>query len=999
MSEDQTIEKRKDKLLSVFKNKETPLLVKILAIATIVLFFVTFIRFLNLSFPVVTTLSVISWFLLALAFLIATALVYFKKDKFAFAPVLLWLVWINVYIRSLPMATNPTTGKPYLWDMTQNNWTLGPDLDPFVFLRYAKLIVEKGFLPNMDYMRYVPNGYPTHAETTLLSQSIAWLYDILKIFSSNVTVEYAGVLLPVVASVFAALGFFLLVRKIFEEKGRLQSNIMGLLGAAFMITLPSLLPRTIAGIPEKESLGFGLMFFAFYFFVAALRSEKTRNNIILGVLAGLFTGLMGQIWGGVLFIYIAIAITGLIIFILEKVDKKEITIYASWLIGSLIFWLPFTKRMTFTSFFTSSSTLPAVIVLILFAIYYILFKTKVKESKILHNKTVKKIPPVILVLIVFAIIALFVPILIGIIRLGIGIIPQSDALNSFDKNVLDKFDLEIFTNMYHEILSKLTNPYSERHALTVAENKEPYFDEWKSSFGPAVLDNIPLFFWLFFIGAIYLFYETLRPLKSKERWILTGSFTFFLIALVFSRSSTSSILNGDSTISKILYVFGYLALAASILYILYLKYKEGDHNKFKEIRPEYLFVFALIFVGIIAGRNAIRFIMVLAPIAVIPLVYLLVRICSESFNKKRDELVKMLLVLFAIIIILGSGYTLYYNYRVSEATSQSYVPSSYTVQWQEAMAWVRENTPTNAVFGHWWDYGYWVQSIGERATMLDGSNSINYWNYLMGRYVLTGENESSALEVLYNHNVTYFLIDSTDIGKYSAYASIGSDEKYDRLSWISTFLLDDSQTHETTNQTIQVYTGGTLFDEDLILNDSGKQVLLPKQKAGVGAILVPFETLKNKNSSYAQPSVVIVYQGKQYQENLRYLYIDNKLIDFKTGISGCAYIFQSLDVSGQQVSANNYGAAMYLSPRNMRALWVHLYLLREGKNFELVHTQANPIVASLRSQGMNLSDIIYYQGVQGPIKIWKVNYTGKETYQEEYMRTDFPESIKQRNFA
>ena len=25
------------------------------------------------------------------------------------------------------------------------------------------------------------------------------------------------------------------------------------------------------------------------------------------------------------------------------------------------------------------------------------------------------------------------------------------------------------------------------------------------------------------------------------------------------------------------------------------------------------------------------------------------------------------------------------------------------------MSWVRENTPEESIFVHWWDYGYWVQ--------------------------------------------------------------------------------------------------------------------------------------------------------------------------------------------------------------------------------------------------------------------------------------------------
>ena len=172
------------------------------------------------------------------------------------------------------------------------------------------------------------------------------------------------------------------------------------------------------------------------------------------------------------------------------------------------------------------------------------------------------------------------------------------------------------------------------------------------------------------------------------------------------------------------------------------------------------------------------------------------------------------------------------------AQAYNFIPSSYNIQWQKAMSWVRDNTPSNAAFSHWWDYGYWVQSIGKRATMVDGGNAITYWNYLIGRHVLTGDNQDDALELLYNHNISYFLIDSTDIGKYTAFSSIGSDENFDRYSFISPFLLDESRTQETNNMTLYIYPGGIGLDEDLIINQNGREILLPANSAGVGAIVV-----------------------------------------------------------------------------------------------------------------------------------------------------------------
>ena len=878
---------------------------------------------------------------------------FFKRkfNWFVYA-VMAIILWINIKIRTLPMKINPSTGVPFLWDITRNNWTLGPDLDPFFFLRWAKTIVEQGVLPLIDTMRYVPVGYETLNSTTLLPHMIASLYKFLHFFSDKITVEYAAVIFPVIASIFTTIAFFLLVKQIFQNKGKKVSSIISLIATAFLVTLPSLLSRTIAGIPEKESIAFGLMFFAFYLFLSAWKSEKTWKALTLGILAGLFTALMGLIWGGVIFVFTTIAITGFLAFVLGKIDKNKIIVYSGWIISSMIFWIPFTSRTNLYTFFTSSTTGAALIVWSFIIIYFALFETKLQKIKILQNR---KIPKTIL--------TIFISLLILFILSSIFIGPK------------------VLVNIGGNVITQLSNPYSDRLAFTVAENKQPFFSDWKGSFGPLV-QNIPIFFWLFFVGSIFLFYEMIRKL-NKGKIILTTSYVFFLLAIVFSRTSSTSVFNGESVLSILFYISGFLILIGSLCYVYY---KNDEKEVFKNIKFEYLFIFSLIFVGIIAGRSGIRLIMMLAPVAVIPLSYLAF-LAGKGIMKKREGLAKIFFIIFAILILISVSYTLFYNYKVSEITAENHIPTAYTYQWQNAMAWVRENTLKEAVFGSWWDYGYWIQTMGERATMLDGGNSISYWNYLMGRYVLTANNESEALGLLYNHNVTHFLIDSTDIGKYPAYSNIGSDEDYDKYSWIGTFILDGAQTQETSTKITNIYVGGVSLDADLIIDD-GKE-LLPKSVAGVGALVV---SITNKGE-LEQPFAIMVYEGKQYQIKLRYLFYNEEIIDFGSGIEGGMYIIPSLIETGQGIQISSYGAAMYLSPKNMGALWVRMYLLEEGENFELVHSEPNNVVNELRNQGLTIPDIIYFQGVRGPIKIWKVNYTGNEKYNEEYLQRNYPERL------
>ena len=57
-------------------------------------------------------------------------------------------------------------------------------------------------------------------------------------------------------------------------------------------------------------------------------------------------------------------------------------------------------------------------------------------------------------------------------------------------------------------------------------------------------------------------------------------------------------------------------------------------------------------------------------------------------------------------------------------------------------------------------------------------------------------------------------------------------------------------------------------------------------------------------------------------------------------------------------------------------------------NFKLVHSEANLIIDDLNKQGVNLPEFVYYQGVQGPIKIWEISYIGNEKLDEKYISKD-----------
>ncbi len=889
-----------------------------------------------------------------------------KKKDWIYYLILSFIVFIGVYIR--------TRNIPKLKDITTGTWTLGPDLDPFLFLRWAKYIVEHGKLFLIDTMRSVPlaeicsgsqcNAVNTMREMTLLPYMMAWLHNFLAIFSKDITVTYSAIIFPVFMFGLTTIAFFLFARKIFYKQNKKTRNIIALISTAFFVVIPSLISRTIAGIPEKESAGFFFMFIAFYFFLEAFTSKKLKRGIIFGVLAGIMTAGMGLTWGGVGYIFISISMAVIFSFLLGKITKKRFYVFTVWFVSFMILMILFSARYSFMTLMTSTSSGLVFLAFFILLIDFILFKKKlIKIPEKIRGRLPDRIISLLIAIIILA--------LLSTIFFGFSFIP--DKVTNFVDQTVHPLDVG-------------------RFGVTVAENRQPYFiNDWKNDFGP-VQWGIPLFFWLFFIGSVFLFNYMIQSLSKKEKIILTFGYVIFLLGLIFSKYSSGSILNGQSTLSMIVYFGGVIAFISLFGYFYYKRYKNGELSVFKEFEFSYILYFIILAMAIMGARGAIRLIMVLASVSPIAVGFLIV-MGWKNYFKKRDETKRLFIGVLVLIILIASLFTFWVYYNQDKAMTQNFAPNSYQWQWQKAMSWVRENTPTTAVFAHWWDYGYWVQSIGERATVLDGGNAVAYWNHFMGRHVLTGSDERTALEFLYTHNTTHLLIDSTEIGKYTAFSSIGSDESYDRYSWISTFLMDAAQTQEIKDTIIQVYPGGTLVDEDIVLNVDGTEVLIPNKQAGIGAIIVKIE--KDK---LLQPEVVFVYNGRQYNEPLRYAYFVGELYDFKSGLDAGVFLFPKLEINGGSLSSNPSGAAFYLSGRVINSQLARLYLFgQESDYFKIAHVESSIFINDLKSQGVEMGEFVYYNGFQGPIKIWRVEYPSDIQLNLSYLDIKYPKELQVAN--
>ena len=348
--------------------------------------------------------------------------------------------------------------------------------------------------------------------------------------------------------------------------------------------------------------------------------------------------------------------------------------------------------------------------------------------------------------------------------------------------------------------------------------------------------------------------------------------------------------------------------------------------------------------------------------------YLIIKVADYIPNLK-DKSFKIVGYAFLIFItyILLSGFA---KASIGQAT---YTGPSYNQQWQVAGDWARQNIPEDAVFAHWWDYGYWVQTGFGRATITDGGNAMGSWNHFVGRHLLTTPDEDDALEFLLSHNVTHLLMISDEIGKYTAFSSIGADENYDRYSWIPTLTMDPKNMQETRNETVYIFNGGFVLDDDFIYENQ----LFPGRQAGIGAFLFPVQQLNDQQIIIKQPTAILVYNNNQVNVPLECVFFNGREINFeKPGLKGCLRIIPKIDDN----KMNPMGAALYLSEDVRNSLFTQLYLFdKQSDSFKVVYDD---------SQGMPLS--LYNGRLIGPLKIWGVTYPDYIEPNPIYLSANYP---------
>jgi len=151
-----------------------------------------------------------------------------------------------------------------------------------------------------------------------------------------------------------------------------------------------------------------------------------------------------------------------------------------------------------------------------------------------------------------------------------------------------------------------------------------------------------------------------------------------------------------------------------------------------------------------------------------------------------------IVILFVIPLVLPDDNTWvsWSDFAPSILTGGAATYSDTSSDWIEAMAWLKQNSEPDSVVAAWWDYGYWITTLSDRASLVDNATLIDWQINKMG-YVLITTPESSwhILNSHYTEDVSEFLSDDfiKTLPRIHYETDLGIIDTMDPITWQQNF--------------------------------------------------------------------------------------------------------------------------------------------------------------------------------------------------------------------
>ena len=150
---------------------------------------------------------------------------------------------------------------------------------------------------------------------------------------------------------------------------------------------------------------------------------------------------------------------------------------------------------------------------------------------------------------------------------------------------------------------------------------------------------------------------------------------------------------------------------------------------------------------------------------------------KQNFTKIIFPTVIIILFIIPVTMPEGNSWLGWADFPPSILNGGSSFTQFTSNDWKDAMTWLKENTPEDAIIASWWDYGYWITTLSERTTLADNA-TLNDWQIKKIAYTLITNPENSwhILSSSYTEDISEYLGDENVVAYKKGFNAITYSE-------------------------------------------------------------------------------------------------------------------------------------------------------------------------------------------------------------------------------
>ena len=666
--------------------------------------------------------------------------------------------------------------------------------DAYRFFRQAELIDQHGSLPDRDMMRWLPFGRDLAQQLSLSSYLIVSLHRIFRVFSDSWTLYQTTVYYPVICYCAAIVVLYFLIVTIWNRQ-------VALIALAIAAVIPSSLPRSFAGFADRDAFCLFLTLCMSLAYVKGIHSQRSYSAAIWTILSAIFAILLGLTWEGAGLFIAVIVLTIFTKLFFRRLTRFDAICSIGW--GILIIVGLLSTTAAYRGWSNPSSPyalltlgLPSILCVTLSIILTARFWTR------FSNRLIS-----------------FVPLRTGLVVLIVvgGLSAVSMALNPHTRQ---------FATL---LLDNFLSPLGESRLMqTVGELRPTSPMMWYMRYN--------LLFLFASAGVLLVLYELSRS-GNLNRLALLAAFEILLVTVVYADWADDFLpaWAGDAVYFGA--ILGFIGFWVSELARARRRHSTSISQLFPEDGEKLWLIFYWFVLTLFTVRGALRYNFFFAPVAVSVAAYafwwfqgwLLKRELSETqftllmalvvyseimvLHLQNYSVIRWMSILFMVGI---SGVVVREAYRqianghrrrlvgwiflwavligtvsvslplggfaklgriVAQNTKPLVAPA-----WREALKWMRSNLPENATIASNWDYGSMINTLANRATIVDEDHYLPHQIHLAYRHLFCAQSDDEALRFLKAHGVTHLAFGHESFFKLASISFVGSNADYDRLA-------------------------------------------------------------------------------------------------------------------------------------------------------------------------------------------------------------------------